>query len=281
MNSSKLFYGDNLSVLKLLYKTGYERKIDLIYVDPPFNTGRKDFAYNDSWKTTNDYLDFLRPRLFWMRELLSEIGSIYVHLDWNSCHYVKVIMDEIFGIKNFSREIVFYNDDAHGFKSAVQNWVRDHEIILMYTKSQNKIFNKQYRPYTQAYIEQEFRNIDQEGRRYRKRNGTKGERTCYVDQLKGVAINDCWRIPLAGRANERVGYATQKPEKLLERIIKASSNEDSIVADFFAGSGTTGAVAEKLGRKWIMCDNNPKAIDTITKRMNGAEYEHIIEGETC
>ena len=302
MNSSQLFQGDNLSVLKHLYKTGYECKIDLIYIDPPFNTGRKDFAYNDSWKTTYDYLDFLRPRLFWMRELLSEQGSIYVHLDYHVGHYAKILMDEVFGKENFKNEITWRRGNANTNTNSNQ-YSRNNDTILFYSKTSDNFFKRQLKPYAKSTLKmykyddhdgrgkyrlQELRDYSVESRENLKRDNRiyvlngKEYLKQYLSDKEGTALDCIWEdIPsLQGGSSERLGYATQKPEALLERIIKASSNEDSIIADFFAGSGTTGAVAEKLGRKWIMCDNNPKAIDTITKRMNGAEYEHIIEGET-
>ena len=264
---SILYQGDNLNFIKKLYKEGYEGKIDLIYIDPPFNTGRKDFTYNDSWKSINDYLDFMRPRLFWMRELLSEHGSIYVHLDYHAGHYIKILMDEIFGKENFINEIVWCYKSGGVGNSAFS---KKHDNILFYRKNMDncifhilkeKSYNRGLKPY-------HFKGIEE-----------------FQDDIGWYTLVNCkdyWNIDMVGRSSdERVDYATQKPEALLERIIKASSNEGSIVADFFAGSGTTGAVAEKLGRRWIMCDNNPKAIDTITKRMNGVEYKHIIEGETC
>ena len=274
---SILYQGDNLTFIKKLYKEGYEGKIDLIYIDPPFNTGRKDFAYNDSWKTINDYLDFIRPRLFWMRELLSEQGSIYVHLDWHVCHYVKILMDEIFGKENFKNEVIWaYRSGGASKKGSLP---KKHDNILFYSKNKSdfKIIPKIER----QYLDKPFMDskIDDEGRFY--------VDTLLRDILEGapniVTLNGVEKYnmrPVLNLSKERINYPTQKPEGLLQILIEIASNEDSIVADFFAGSGTTGAVAEKLGRRWIMCDNNPKAIETITKRMNGAEYKHIVEGKT-
>ena len=308
---SILYQGDNLTFIKKLFKEGYEGKIDLIYIDPPFNTGRKDFGYNDSWKSLNDYLDFMRPRLFWMRELLSEQGSIYVHLDWHTCHYIKILMDEIFGKENFVNEIIWQYDGPQS-PSPVK-FATKHDTLFRYSKNfsdtlanelyyfeEEKFDPKKYEIDTEGnfyytipkgdYSADSINRLNAEGKIVWTKNGIPRIKKIVrvssdgTKMLKKKKIPDVWRITslgLAANSKENLGYATQKPEALLERIIKASSNEDSIVADFFAGSGTTGAVAEKLGRRWIMCDNNPKAIETITKRMNGAEYKHIIEGKTC
>ena len=298
--NNRLILGDNLPVLKYLYKNGYGGKIDLIYIDPPFNTGRKDLAYNDSWKSVNDYLDFLRPRLFWMRELLSDKGSIYVHLDWRVGHYVKIMMNEIFGKENFKNEIIWQRDAVgKGGKKNSQQYSREIDNIYFYLKTSDRIYNQQYKTndeltYTQL---KEFRYSDENGRKYKivtlgnysqesinefeKQNlihttstGQKYKKY-YLDEFK-LAIGSLWNdIPniTHGKNPEALNYDNQKPEKLLERIIKASSNENSIVADFFAGSGTTGAVAEKLGRRWIMCDSNPTAIEIIRKRMKDCSFD--------
>lgn len=301
--NNMLIQGDNLPVLKYIYKNGYEGKIDLIYIDPPFNTGRKDFAYNDSWKSVNDYLDFLRPRLFWMRELLSDKGSIYVHLDWHVGHYVKIMMDEIFGKENFVNEVVWQYDGPQS-PSPIK-FATKHDTLLRYSKN-----SKIVRAYELYYFKEEAFDpkkykVDDEGNFYYTipkgdyssdsidrlnnegkiiwtKSGTARIKKIVevssdkTKMLKKKKIPDVWHITslgLAAKSKENLGYATQKPEALLERIIKASSNEDSIVADFFAGSGTTGAVAEKLGRRWIMCDSNPTAIEVIKKRMKSYSFD--------
>lgn len=296
-----LLLGDNLAVLQYLYENGYKSAIDLIYVDVPFNTGRKDFVYNDSWKSINDYLDFLRPRLFWMRELLSDRGSIYVHLDWRVGHYVKILMDEIFGKENFKNEIAWRRGNANTNTNSNQ-YSRNNDTILFYSKASDNLFKRQLKPYAKSTLKmykyddhdgrgkyrlQELRDYSMESRDNLRRDNRiytlngKEYLKQYLSDKEGTALDCIWEdIPsLQGSSSERLGYDTQKPEALLERIIKASSNENSIVADFFAGSGTTGAVAEKLGRRWIMCDNNPKAIETIKKRIDGAEYEYIEIGK--
>lgn len=297
---NRLCYGDNLLVMQALLNgdeaTGLPSMrgmIDLIYIDPPYDSKAdyrtritlpwgdieqkpnvlEQFAYSDTWKEgTLSYLKMMYPRLYIMRELLSEQGSIYVHCDWHVGHYLKMFLDEIFGKENFTREIIWHFDNVSGFKSIANNWIRDHETIFLYNKCNERIFNKVYGDYPEGY-ERKFCNIDENGRKFMKRGG----RRQYLDELKGKPLGDVWRIPFINNMSlERIGYATQKPEALLERIIKASSNENSIVADFFAGSGTTGAVAEKLGRRWIMSDFGKPANMIMRKRLIDQEAKPFL-----
>lgn len=285
---NRLIYGDNLLVMQGLLlgdkDSGLESmrgKIDLIYIDPPYDSKAdyrtkitlpnsdieqkpnvlEQFAYSDTWRDgTISYLRMIYPRIALMRELLSERGSIYVHLDWHIGHYVKILMDKIFGKENFVREIIWRIGWVSGYKSATENWIRNHDTILYYAKTQETIFNKEYIPYPQDYV---------------RRDGKKPDG-------QGYPIEDTWNcnnmdrldsINLMSFSREKVGYATQKPEALLERIIKASSyggwgkTEPSIVADFFAGSGTTLAVAEKLGRRWIGSDFGKPSCMIMRKRL--------------
>jgi len=279
-------------------------KIDLIYIDPPFDS-KADYrtkvtlpssggagvggttleqkptvieqaAYSDTWKDgTVSYLKMMYPRLALMRELLSEQGSIYVHIDWHVGHYVKVIMDEIFGKENFKREIIWVMTGLAGYKRMVDNFVRAHDVILYYSKTK-PFFNKVYLPYNEKQLSR-FSSVDEEGRRYKPITKT---RRLYLDEARGIPIPDVWS-DIAGfhtivNAKDFLGYATQKSEKLIQRIIKASSNENSIVADFFAGSGTTGAVAEKLGRRWIMSDISKPAIMITRKRLIDQEAKPFL-----
>lgn len=288
---NRLIYGDNLLAMQALLcgdkDTGLppmRGQVDLIYIDPPYDskadyrtnitlpnenveqlpTVLEQFCYSDMWKEgTVSYLKYMYPRLALMKEMLSDNGTIYVHLDWHVGHYMKLILDEIFGKENFVREIIWYFDNVSGFKSIADNWIRDHDTIYCYSKNKNKIFNKVYGEYPEGY-EKKFCNIDENGRAFMKRGG----RRQYLDELKGKPLGDVWRIPFINNMSlERVGYSTQKPEALLERIIKASSNENSIVADFFGGSGTTAAVAEKLGRRWITSDLGKPACMIMRKRL--------------
>lgn len=279
---NRLIYGDNLLAMQALLcgdkDTGLppmRGQIDLIYIDPPYDskadyrtnitlpnesveqrpTVLEQIGYSDMWKEgTISYLKYMYPRLVLMRELLSEQGSIYVHLDWHVGHYVKLILDDIFGKENFIREIIWRIGWVSGYKSSVNNWIRNHDTILFYSKNKDYIFNKEYIPYPEGYI---------------RRDGN-------APTGKGYPIEDTWNcttldsldsIQLMSFSKEKVGYSTQKPEKLLERIIAASSNENSIVADFFGGSGTTAAVAEKLGRRWITSDFGKPACMIMRKRL--------------
>ena len=300
--TNKLIWGDNKLVLSSLKNGPLREEIEaqgglkLIYIDPPFDVGAdfsmdieigeetftkdpnilEEIAYRDTWGNGADsFLAMIYERLVLMRDLLTEDGSIYVHCDWRLNASLRLILSDIFGESLFQREVVWYFDNVSGYKSIALNWIRDHETILWLTKSQSFIFNKVYGDYPEGY-EDKFSNIDEDGRRYMKRAG----RRQYLDELKGKPLGDVWRIPFINNmADERVGYPTQKPEALLERIIKASSNEGDLVADFFCGSGTTAAVAEKLGRKWIATDLGKFAIHTTRKRMIGVQRQLKADGK--
>lgn len=284
-----LIFGDNLMALKALYedqrgpnKYGTRNKIKLIYIDPPFAT-KQDFM-KDREKAYRDkiigaqFIEFLRKRLIFLREVLADDGSIYVHLDWKKGHYIKAIMDEIFGEHNFVNEIIWCYKER---EMAKDQWNRKHDVVYMYGKTENRIFN--WRSVTEGYsnytLTRKFKYIDDEGRKYRLRykdgrNDPPFENEDTYRQYEdvgGVPARDWWALPILNQASkERMisnSYPTQKPEIFLERIIKASSNENDIVLDAFAGSGTTLAAAEKLGRRWIGMDCGKLAIYTIQKRM--------------
>ena len=294
-NPSRLIYGDNLLALAALLAgdettPSLRGSVDLIYIDPPYDskadyrtaitlpsgyinqrpTVAEQFAYSDAWADgTASYLGMITSRLVLMRELLSASGSIYVHLDWHVGPYVKVVLDEIFGRESLVREIVWAYDTKSGYKSAVDNWVRSHDTIYFYAKSpRQRIFNKEFLPYGEDYLAR-FKKVDEAGRRYRDDRGS-GERQ-YLDELKGIPVGDVWGDVRSFQQNatssEYLGYSTQKPESLLKRIIEASSPPDGIVADFFAGSGTTAAVAEKLGRRWIVSDLGKPSTMITRKRL--------------
>lgn len=269
---NRIYWGDNLQVMSHLLKE-FRGKIDLIYIDPPFDSkaeykkaiklrGRsaesdtstfEEKQYGDIW-TNDEYLQFMYERLILCRELLSDTGSIYVHMDEKRSHYVKIILDEVFGSNNFRREIVWRIGWISGYKSKANQWIRNHDIILYYTKTSSSVFNKEYIPYPNDY---------------RRRDGS-------APQGQGYPIEDTWNcsdldtmnsIQIMSFSSEKVGYPTQKNENLLERIIKASSNPGDIVFDCFMGSGTTQAVAMKLGRRFIGADINVGAVHTTTKRL--------------
>lgn len=286
---NKLIWGDNLLVMGALLEK-FAGKIDLIYIDPPFATGAdfsyvaevgergleieksqsliEEKAYRDTWgQGSASFLQMLSDRVRVMRDLLSENGSLYVHLDWRLASAARLMIDEIFGADAFQREIVWYFDNVSGYKSIANNWIRDHEALLWYTKGRSYTFNKVYGEYPPGY-ENKFSNVDAQGRRFMKR----GVRRQYLDDLKGKPLGDVWRIPFINNmADERVGYPTQKPEALLNRIISASSNEGDLIADFFAGSGTTLAASEKLSRRWIGCDLGRWGTHVTRKRLLGIE----------
>ena len=275
---NKIFWGDNLQVMSHLLKK-YRGQVDLIYIDPPFDSkadykkkielrGKKaendktafeEKQYTDIW-SNDEYLQFMYERLILLRELLSENGSIYIHLDENKNYLIRCILDEIFGKENFKREIIWRIGWVSGYKSAAKQWIRNHDMILYYSKSSNVTFNKKYIPYPEGY---------------RRRDG--GEPTG-----QGYPIEDTWNcseldplnsIQIISFSGEKVGYPTQKNENLLKRIIECSSNPGDLVFDCFMGSGTTQAVAMKLGRRFIGADINLGAIDTTVKRLNNVAKE--------
>lgn len=290
---NRLIHGDNLFALQALLNgdpaTGLPSmrgKIDLIYIDPPFDSKAdyrtkitlpganveqrpsvlEQFAYSDTWADgTVSYLRMLYPRLALMRELLSEQGSIYVHCDWHAGHYLKVILDDIFGKNNFRNEIIWSYSTLGRPKD---RFAQKHDVIFCYGRTSKTFFSEQGSkvPYSEEYIKSHFKDIDENGRVCRKRFDAGKWRTYYPEE--GMIPNDVWDIPYENSmSKERVNYATQKPTTLLERIIKASSNENSIVADFFGGSGTTAAVAERLGRRWITSDLGKPSTMIMRKRL--------------
>jgi site-specific DNA-methyltransferase (adenine-specific)/adenine-specific DNA-methyltransferase len=276
-----LIFGENLQALKHLLKLKEQGKlrnpdgrngVKLIYIDPPFATeqefrgSKEQKAYQDKIAGA-EFLEFLRKRLIFLKELLTDDGSIYVHLDWKMGHYVKIILDEIFDKNNFRNEVIWAYRRWSASSKMYQN---SHEVIYWYSKTNNYIWNQQYEKY--ADEGEHYTEVDEKGRfRWQYLQGKKYK----LYMKEGTRAKDWWDDIqyINSMAHERVDYPTQKPEALLERIIKASSNEGDIVLDCFAGSGTTGAVAEKLGRKWIMIDSSKLAIYTIQKRMLNLKAE--------
>ncbi len=264
MKLNTVYLADNLEFLRSI-KSNF---IDLIYIDPPFYSGVDYKEFLDIWKSLETYLEFMKERIIEMHRVLKEIGSFYIHCDASAIFVLKPLCDEIFGSEYFRREIIWNVGSVSGFKSQVKSWVRQHDTILYYTKSDNFTFNKQYVPYRKEYVKKMFRYSDPDGRRYRKRRNGKQ----YLDEKPGRVVGDVWNdifsFQTTTRSKEYTGYPTQKPEKLLERIILASSNEGDIVADFFCGSGTTLIAANRLNRKWIGVDNNSKAIELCKNRLS-------------
>jgi adenine-specific DNA-methyltransferase len=364
--SNRLIYGDNLLAIAALLAGDDEidpmrGSVDLVYIDPPFDSKAdyrskiqlpsielqqgpaaiEQFAYSDTWSDgTYSYLRMLVPRVILIRELLSDVGSFYLHIDRSVGPYVKVIMDDIFGRENFENEVIWKRTTSRG-GSEYYNHV--HDNLYLYTKTGCGLWNQQYTPYTDVYIDSMFRKVAPDGRRYRespltapgRRNGDSGapwkgidpnkmgkgrhwavpgflrhliskEAQCnvqrsldeldavgrilwarggdgnpnvkqFVDDLPGVELQSIWTdIGLESGPD----YDTRKPERLLERIVNSSSDKSSIVADFFVGSGTTAAVAERLGRRWIATDLGKPACMITRKRLIDLNakpflYQHI------
>jgi adenine-specific DNA-methyltransferase len=261
-------------------------KIDLIYIDPPFDSKAdyrskvklpgvtveqkpnviEQFAYSDTWADgTASYLAMITPRLVLMRELLADSGSIYVHLDWHVGHYVKLVLDEVFGRDLMTNEVIWHYSTLGRPKD---RFAQKHDTLFIYAKTGDFYFNETEAriPYSAEYLESHFRDVDDEGRRCRKRFDAGKWRTYYPDD--GMIPNDVWDIPYENSmSKDRVNYATQKPNALLERIIKSHSDQGMLVADFFVGSGTTAAVAEKLGRRWVAVDLGKPATMITRKRL--------------
>ena len=285
---NKIFWGDNLQVMSHLLKK-YRGKIDLVYIDPPFDskadykktielrgqkttndhTAFEEKQYGDMWNN-DEYLQFMSERLILIRELLSDKGSIYLHCDWHKSHHLRCVMDEIFGADNFIREIIWNRGNPSGGKAGANNWIHCHDNIFYYAKQDERVFNKLYEPYTNEYIAKRFTNDDHDGNGpYRLQGVGTNLRKQYLKDSKGKAYTSVWDMPdINVMAIERENYPTQKPEALIERIIKASSNPGDLVFDCFMGSGTTQAVAMKLGRRFIGADINLGAVETTVKRLN-------------
>ena len=293
---NRLIYGDNLLAMQALLagdtQTGLPSlrgKVDLIYIDPPYDskadyrtkislpgtdiqqkpTVIEQFAYADTWEEgTISYLRMMYARLVLIKELLSDRGTLYLHIDWHTASYVKILLDDIFGKDNFRNEIAWCYTAA---SNTGKDFPKKHDTIYTYSKSDEYIFNKDVIriPYAEGSIDRANRNvIAREGMKF----------NSIILNESGKVPEDWWvDVQRAARyPGEVVGYATQKPEKLLERIIKASSNEGDLVCDFFGGSGTTAAVAERLGRRWITCDIGKPASLVMRKRFIDQEVKPFL-----
>lgn len=275
---NRLIYGDNLLAMAALLAGDEEHaslrgKIDLIYIDPPYDskadyrtkislpgttidqkpTVLEQFAYSDTWADgTASYLAMLSPRLVLMRELMSEAGSFFLHLDWHVGHYAKILADEVFGRDKFRNEIVWCYS---GGGVPTREMPRKHDVIFWYTKGEDWVFNTQYRPYSEGTIQ-------------RGRTAVKGPDAEL--RTEGTPINDWWpdvKKITSPTDPEKLYYATQKSEELMNRIIAMCSNPGDLVADFFVGSGTTAAAAEKLERRWVVGDLGKPAAMVTRKRL--------------
>ena len=281
-----LAHGDNMQFMKyLLEEKDMKGKLKLIYIDPPFFSKAtydavihlksvdgekidpiKYFAYDDIWQhDMAEYLKMLCRRLYLMKELLADDGTIWLHLDWHVVHYAKIFMDAIFGEDNFVNEIIWqYKSGGSGKR----HYARKHDTILVYSKTKKyyfapakeKSYNRGFKPYR-------FKGVKE-----------------YKDDLGWytmVTMKDVWNVDMVGRTSaERTGYATQKPEALLERIIAGATEEGDLCADFFCGSGTLAATCEKMGRKWICCDGSSLAVSSTIKRLYPKEASvKVLEQE--
>ncbi len=343
-----LFHGDNKEVLGHLLANGFRGKVDLVYIDPPFDSGAdyvrrvslrgpkgtaklagetyslgEQIQYTDIWANDN-YLQFMYERLLLLKELMAPAASMYLHSDWNRSHYLRVVLDEVFGSESCLNEIVWKRTSA---RSDSQTFNHIHDTIFLYAKGPSFLFNQLRVPHDPEYIERYYTYREEDGRRFATidatqaglRRGPSGQSwrgfdpaakgnhwkfapdeldrldaegkiywpatpggwprlKSYLDQVKGKAVQSIWTDVKAvnSQAEERGDYPTQKPEALLERVIAASSNTGDLVLDCFIGSGTTAAVAQKLGRRWIGCDINKGAIQTTAKRI-----QSIIESQVA
>lgn len=330
---NKIFWGDNLQVMSHLLKK-YRGQVDLIYIDPPFDskadykkkillrgksaendkTAFEEKQYTDIW-SNDEYLQFLYERIILMRELLSSSGALWLECDPTRGHYIKIILDEVFGSNNFVNQIIWKRTFSHGDSGqGAKHLGRLHDIIFLYKKSDSMKMNTVYTPYSQKYIDDFYRYEDSDGRKYRlvsllgpggaakgnpyyeflgvskywvhskqkmqelyekgviiqTRPGAVPQKKRYLDEAPGVPLQDIWVDinAVQGISRENCNYPTQKPESLLERIILTSTNPGDLVFDCFMGSGTTQAVAMKLGRRFIGADINLGAIDTTVKRLS-------------
>jgi site-specific DNA-methyltransferase (adenine-specific)/adenine-specific DNA-methyltransferase len=318
--TNKLIFGDNLQVMKsLLDDPNIKGQIKLIYIDPPFAT-KQEFRGTQDQKAYQDkiagaeFVEFLRKRLILIRELLASDGVIYVHLDWRKCHYIKTVLDEVFGESNFQNEIIWQRLSA---RSDSKTFNHIHDVIYFYSKTQTFDFTTMYSEYSVEYVKKFYRYKEHDGRLFSigdltargLRNGESGKPwrginpaklgnhwkvkvstlnkldkagkiywppkgnvprlKQYLDEQKGRSLQSIWIdiSPVQFASFENASYPTQKPEALLGRIISASTKQGDIIMDTFAGAGTTLAVAEKLGRRWIGIDCGKLAMYTMQKRM--------------
>ncbi|MGL2510235.1 DNA methyltransferase [Helicobacter pylori] len=291
-NTNYLIKGNNLIALHSLKKK-FAKQVKCIYIDPPYNTGNDSFNYNDNFNHSS-WLVFMKNRLEAAREFLSDDGSIYINLDYNEVHYCKVLMDEIFGVENFQREIIWRIGWLSGYKTSINNFIRNHDTILFYSKNADKLFfNKKYienKDFKELIkIEKIQSNLDNLGidREKQKKiikiinHETRPERYPLEDIWNGNEYDDLNSIAIVSYSGETVSKMLgteeikgQKSEKLIQRILEVSTNENDLVLDFFAGSGTTCAVAHKMKRRYIGIEQMDY-IETITKE----RLKKVIEGE--
>jgi DNA modification methylase len=316
-----IYCGDNLEQLKKLPPAC----VDLVYIDPPFNSNRnyevfwgetkEKRSFDDRHESTQAYIDFMRPRCVELARVLKRTGSFYYHCDWHASHYVKVMLDQILGENNFQNEIVWKRSSAHSdTKQGMSQYGRIYDNIFFYTGGLKWTWNTQFQPYPVEYIEAKYAYSDPDGKRFKSTDLTaakpggdtdydwKGRRPPkgrywaysrenmekleaegrihytrtgfprmknYLEEMQGISLQNLWTDipPINSQAIERLGYPTQKPLALLERIITSSSNPNDIILDAFCGCGTTLVAAQNLGRQWIGLDVSPTACRVMAKRL--------------
>jgi len=318
-----IYCGDNLEQLK----KQPENSVDLIYIDPPFNSNRnyevfwgetkEKRAFKDRHASTQAYIEFMRPRCVELHRVLKKTGSFYYHCDWHASHYVKIMLDQIFGENQFVNEIIWKRQSAHSdAKQGSKHLGRVHDTIFFYVKGKRYTFKHAYKPYDQQYLENFYNHVEAEtGRRYslgdlcapggaapskgnpfyeflgverywrfsrenmqqmyeqglivQSKPGAVPRQKRYLDEGKGTPVGTVWEDinPVHGSSGESLGYPTQKPLMLLERILQMSSNPNDIVLDAFCGCGTALVAAENLDRQWIGIDVSPTACTVMAKRL--------------
>jgi adenine-specific DNA-methyltransferase len=343
-----LFHGDNKEVLAHLLANGFRGKVNLIYIDPPFDSGAdyvrkvslrgatgttkidgeqytlgEQIQYTDIWANDN-YLQFMYERLLLLKELAAKDGFVFVHSNTDRSHYLKCVLDEVFGSSGFKNQIVWKRREAHADTKGIGNV---HDVIFAYSCDPDSRLVRSYVPYDDDYLVSHYSDRDEDGRRYQLADLTapgprpglhyefKGvwppagrvwavvrekmkqldqagrivftsegrpRRKQYLDEMPGMPVHDVWAdvFPINSQALEATPYPTQKPEALVDRVIRLGSNPGDLVLDAFIGSGTTAAVAQKLGRRWIGCDINKGAIQTTAKRLQAIMREQAVEART-
>jgi len=301
--TNRLYWADNLLALGDLLER-HAGQVDLVYLDPPFATGstftiegamgegtaeilkpgHQTVAYADDWGTNRAaWFSMIHERLLLVRDLLSDRGTLYLHLAWAAGHHVRPLLDEVFGPENSLGEVIWAYGSPSGGRAAGQKLVKAHDLILVFAKCHGKHrFKPVHLPYSEKYVRDWFKYEDEDGRRYRKRwrrdkSGRSYFEKQYLDESKGVPASTVWsdiqqvyadpRAYKLGAQSEVTGYPPQKPGRLLERILEISSEPGDLVADLFCGSGTTVVTAERLGRRWLGCDTGRFAIHTTRERL--------------
>ena len=268
MTDGLLVHGENWQAIRLLTEK-YAGRIQCTYIDPPYNTGSDGFAYKDSYQHSS-WLSMMRDRAELSRLLMDTTAAFYCHIDHIETHRLRQMLDTLF---HFQREIIWDIQVLSGFKTIAPNWIRGHESILYYTLSDTYTFNKLSQPHRKEYLDR-FNKTDESGRKY---FDGRGDRRYLDDAIReGKPIGDVWSDIMSFQqqptATERTGFSTQKPEKLLERIILSCTNEEDLVLDYFGGSGTTAACAKKLNRKYVLCEMDTHFCDVLLPRMKHTLY---------